>query len=70
MCYNIYNKKNKGVRDMRGLVNMYEKAIKELEARIEFYAKENNKEKVAFLTGKKEALEEVLNGQKINYYYE
>lgn len=55
---------------MRGLVNKYEKAIKELEARIEFYTKENDKEKVAFLTGKKEALEEVLNGQNINYYYD
>lgn len=77
---------------MRGLVNKYERAIKELEARIEFYKEEerkvknNNKLKeeneieyialagkysdmVVFLTAKKQALEEVLEGRNINYYY-
>jgi len=64
---------------MKGLIAKYEKAIKELEERIEFYKKELDNEKrelkrieyvkaIVFYEGKKEALEEVLQGKDINMY--
>lgn len=63
---------------MLGLIKKYEKAIEELEERIEFYqcAKVNDekelkdfKNKILFYKAKKETLEEVLQGKDINMYF-
>lgn len=64
---------------MRGLIKKYEKIIEELEERINFYTekmnesktledKEKMREYLYFYKGKKEAIEEILDGKEINYY--